>query len=34
MVLAGDLPNPGIERGTLALQAGSLPTALQGKPNF
>ena len=29
----GDLPNPGIEPGSLALQADSLPTELQGKPN-
>ena len=28
----GDLPNPGIEPGSPALQAGSLPTELQGKP--
>ena len=28
----GDLPNPGIERGSPALQADSLPTELQGKP--
>jgi len=27
----GDLPNPGIERGSSALQADSLPTELQGK---
>ena len=26
----GDLPNPGIEPGSLALQADSLPTELQG----
>ena len=28
----GDLPNPGIEPGSPALQADSLPTELQGKP--
>jgi len=28
----GDLPNPGIEAGSPALQADSLPTELQGKP--
>ena len=28
----GNLPNPGIEPGSLALQADSLPTALPGKP--
>ena len=28
----GDLPNPGIEPKSLALQADSLPTELQGKP--
>ena len=28
----GDLPNPGIKLGSLVLQAGSLPTELQGKP--
>ena len=28
----GDLPNPGIEPGSPALQADSLPTKLQGKP--
>ena len=27
----GDLPNPGIEPGSSALQADSLPTELQGK---
>ena len=27
----GDLPNPGIEPGSPALQANSLPTELQGK---
>jgi len=30
--LAGDLPDPGIEPGTPALQADSLPTELSGKP--
>ena len=30
----GDLPNPGIEPGSPALQADSLPTELQGKPCF
>ena len=30
----GDLSNPGIEPGSPALQAGSLPTELQGKPNI
>ena len=29
----GDLPYPGIESGSPALQADSLPTELQGKPN-
>ena len=29
---AGDLPNPGIELGSPALQADSLPTELSGKP--
>ena len=29
----GDLPDPGIERGSPALQADSLPTELQGKPS-
>ena len=29
----GDLPDPGIEPGSPALQADSLPTELQGKPN-
>ena len=29
---SGDLPNPGIEPGSPALQANSLPTELQGKP--
>ena len=28
----GDLPNPGMEPGSPALQAGSLPTELSGKP--
>ena len=28
----GDLPNPGIEPGSLALQANSLPIELRGKP--
>ena len=28
----GDLPNPGIELGSPALQADSLPTEPQGKP--
>ena len=28
----GDLPNPGIEPGSPALQADSLPSELQGKP--
>ena len=28
----GDLPNPGIEPGSPALQADSLPTKIQGKP--
>ena len=30
--LAGDLPDPGIEPGTPALQADSLPTEPPGKP--
>ena len=30
----GDLPNPGIEPGSLALQADSLSTELSGKPNI
>ena len=30
----GDLPDPGIEPGSPALQADSLPTKLQGKPSF
>ena len=30
----GDLPNPGIEPGCPALQADSLPTELQGKPDY
>ena len=29
---SGDLPNPGIEPGSPALQADSLPAELQGKP--
>ena len=29
----GDLPDPGIEPGSLALQAYSLPSELPGKPN-
>ena len=29
---AGDLPDPGIKPRSPALQAGSLPTELQGKP--
>ena len=28
----GDLPNPGIEPGSSALQADSLPSELRGKP--
>jgi len=28
----GDLPDPGIKPGSLALQAVSFPTELQGKP--
>ena len=28
----GDLPDPGIESGSRALQADSLPTELKGKP--
>ena len=31
-LLTGDLPNPGIEPGPLALQVDSLPTELSGKP--
>ena len=31
-LLQGDLPNPGIEPGSPALQADSLPTELSGKP--
>ena len=31
---SGDLSNPGIELWSPALQAGSLPTKLQGKPKF
>ena len=30
----GDLPNPGIELGSLALQANSLLTELQGNPLY
>ena len=30
----GDLPDPGIEPGSPALQADSLPTELQGKPHL
>ena len=30
----GDLPNPGIEPWSPALQADSLPTELQGKPHI
>ena len=30
----GDLPNPGIAPGSPALQADSLPTELQGKPDL
>ena len=30
----GDLPNPGIEPGSPALQADSLPTELSGKPYY
>ena len=30
----GDLPEPGIEPGSPALQANSLPTELQGKTNI
>ena len=30
----GDLPNPGIEPGSPALQADSLPTELLGKPTI
>ena len=29
----GDLPNPGVEPRSPALQADSLPTELQGKPS-
>ena len=32
--LPGDLPNPGIEPGSLALQAKSLPSEPPGKSNF
>ena len=31
---SGDLPNPGLEPGSPALQADSLPTELLGKPNL
>ena len=31
-LLQGDLPDPGIEPGSPALQADSLPTKLSGKP--
>ena len=31
---SGDFPNPGIEPGSLALQADSLPTELRGKPHM
>ena len=31
--IPGDLPNPGIEPGSPALQADFLPTELPGKPN-
>ena len=30
----GDLPNPGIELGSLTLQADSLPSEPPGKPNY
>ena len=30
----GDLPNPGIEPGSLALQADSLPSEPPGKPSY
>ena len=30
----GDLPNPGIKSGSLALQADSLPSEPPGKPNI
>ena len=30
----GDLPDPGIEPGSPVLQADSLPTELQGSPNY
>ena len=30
----GDLPNPGIEPGSLALQADSLPSESRGKPDM
>ena len=32
--LVGELPNPGIELGSPALQVDSLPTKLSGKPIF
>ena len=31
---SGNLPDPGIEPGSLALQADSLPSELLGKPSF
>ena len=31
---AGDLPDPGIELGSLALQGNSLPAELPGKPIY
>ena len=31
---AGDLPDPGIELGSLAKQADSLPAELPGKPRY
>ena len=31
---SGDLPNPGLKRGSPALQADSLPTELLGKPKL
>ena len=33
-LLSQDLPDPGIEPGSSALQADSLPTGLSGKPDF
>ena len=33
IVSPGDLPDPGIKPGSPALQVGSLPTELSGKPN-